>query len=123
MNQNSTNNEISVEAICNKYKDKYICIKGTERFHNGSAFKKGIIIAVYNTLDDCSRHLEEIKYFKTIYKSSFDVVYGDYSDYVFTRKVPESELEINKSTSDNKVMQQCDIDILINQMLSATYYY
>lgn len=67
------------------YPNKYICVTHITK-NISNIIIKANVLKVYDSLEDCKKHLEEIKFFKKLYKSDFDIIYGDYEDYEKNRK-------------------------------------
>lgn len=81
--------------------------------YRGGLYEKGIdnlietatVLKVYPTLLDAYDNLSEIKAYKKRY-SDFDIVYGDYEDYVSTRR------KVVMTKTDERLTQE-EIDKLL----------
>ncbi len=78
----------SAKELCSIYSDKYICVTHLKK-NERNIIVSAKVLKVYATLEDCKKNIDEIKFFKSIYKDDFDVIYGDYEDYVAHRSVYE----------------------------------
>lgn len=91
-----------LKEMITKYPKQYIAVAYV---HKGidNLIQTATVITVYPTLQDAYRNQEQIKAYMKRY-SDFDIVYGDYEDYVSTRcklnivsgKEPLSQDEIDK---------------------------
>ena len=68
------------------YPNKYIAVKVIEKDpENTKIISKAKIIKVYDTLYKCKQRVKELRFFQKLYKENFEVIYGDYDDYMMTR--------------------------------------
>lgn len=74
----------SAEQLCHMYPEKYIAVNHLcKNEHNLTVSCE--VLKVYNTMEDCKQHINEIKFYMKLYKDDFEIIYGDYADYVETR--------------------------------------
>ena len=76
----------SAKQLCDMYPKKYIAINNIIKDKN-NIITNAKILKIYDTLDDCKNHIDEIKFLQKINKNDFDIIYGDYEDYLNTRKL------------------------------------
>lgn len=69
--------------------------------------QEATLLTVYPTLEDAIDNKDEIRSYMKRY-SDFDIVYGDYMDYMTTRK-----REIKVETQSGEKMSQAELDQLI----------
>lgn len=79
-------NKYTANQLCSMYPNKYICVSNLIK-NEENIIMSAKVLKVYDTLDDCKSHIDEIKFFKGIYKDDFDIIYGDFDDYVKNRAV------------------------------------
>jgi len=75
----------SAKQLCAMYPNQYIAVNHIQR-NDDNLIVGAEIIKVYGTLDDCKQNITEIKFFKGIHKEDYDIIYGDYEEYVSNRK-------------------------------------
>lgn len=81
---NMSKRRYSAEQLCQMYPEKYVAINHIcKDEHN--VIVGAEVLKVYDTLEDCKSHTDEIKFYMKLYKDDFDVIYGDFKDYVETR--------------------------------------
>lgn len=78
-------NRYSAQQLCERYPGKYIAVNHITK-NEDNIIVSAEVLKVYDTLDDCKQNSNEIQFFMKLYKEDFDIVYGDYEDYAFTRK-------------------------------------
>ena len=66
------------------YPNKYIAVNHISK-NKDNLIVSAEIIKVYDSLEDCKRNASEIKFFKAIHKEDYDIIYGNYRDYVMNR--------------------------------------
>lgn len=96
---------MTIREITAKYPDQYIALVYTKKGID-NLIEEATVLKVYPTLESAYDNQNEIKAYKKRY-SNFDIVYGDYNDYVTTRR----KLVGSKSES---LLSQSDIDKLLN---------
>ena len=70
----------SAEQLCQMYPHKYIAVNHICK-DDCEIIVGAEILKVYDTLEQCKKSIDEIKFFMKIYKDDFDIIYGDYEDY------------------------------------------
>lgn len=93
-----------LKEMINKYPEQYIAVayvkKGVDNL-----IQTATVLKVYPTLQDAYTNMKEIKLFMNRY-IDFDIVYGDYEDYVSTRRkmnvVPDKE-RLTQEEIDNLI--------------------
>ena len=73
------------QQLCEQYPGKYIAVNHISK-NEENIIVSAEVLKVYDTLDACKRNVNEIQFFIKLYKENFDIIYGDYEDYVNTRK-------------------------------------
>ena len=74
----------SAEQLCQMYPHKYIAVNHICK-DDCEIIVGAEILKVYETLDQCKKSIDEIKFFMKVYKGDFDIIYGDYEDYFENR--------------------------------------
>lgn len=74
----------SAKQLCAMYRNKYIAVNHISK-NKDNLIIGAEIVKVYDTLDDCKQNIAEIKFLKAIHKDDYDIIYGDYRDYVTKR--------------------------------------
>lgn len=96
-----------LREIIKKYPLQYIAVANTQKGID-NLIQTASILHVYPTLEEAYHNVKQIKDFMTRY-SDFDIIYGDYEDYVSTRRklimIP-----------DKDALTQEEIDELIEMM-------
>lgn len=83
----------SAEQLCEMHPEKYIAVNHIcKDKHN--VIVGAEVLKVYETLEDCKSHTDEIKFYMKLYKDDFDIIYGDYADYLETRTTECGVIEI-----------------------------
>lgn len=93
-----------LKEMINKYPEHYIAVahlkKGVDNL-----IQTATVLKVYPTLREAYSNIKEIKLFMNRY-ADFDIVYGDYDDYVSTRRkmivVPDKEI-LTQDEIDNLI--------------------
>ena len=75
----------SAEQLCEMYPEKYIAVNHIRK-NDENIIIGAEVLKVYDTLEDCKKNVGEVKFFMKLYKEDFDIIYGDYEDYVHIRK-------------------------------------
>jgi len=75
----------SAQQLCEQYPGKYIAVNHITK-NEDNIIVSAEVLKVYDTLDDCKQSSNEIQFFMKLYQEDLDIIYGDYEDYVFTRK-------------------------------------
>ena len=75
----------SAEQLCEMSPEKYVVVNHIRK-NDENIIISAEVLKVYDTLVDCKKNVSEIKFFMKLYKEDFDIIYGDYEDYVKTRK-------------------------------------
>lgn len=82
-----------LKEMINKYPEQYIAVAHVKKGVD-NLIQTATVLKVYPSLRDAYTNMKEIKLFMKRY-ADFDIVYGDYDDYVFTRRkmivVPDKE--------------------------------
>ena len=76
----------SAEQLCHMYPNKYIAVNHICKDDN-NVITGAEILKVYEDLEQCKKFADEIKFFMKVYKTDFDIIYGDFADYLRNRKV------------------------------------
>lgn len=91
--------------LIKKYPQQYIAVAHTQKTLD-NIIQEATLIKVYPTLEDAKNSKEQIQAYMKRY-SDFDIVYGDYEDYVATRR-----RDVKIALTEEK-LSQADIDQLI----------
>ena len=78
----------SAKQLCKKYPGKHIAVNHLCK-NKENIIVSAEVLKVYDTLDDCKNNVRELRFFLTLYKDDFDVIYGDYDDYINMRQTKE----------------------------------
>lgn len=101
---------MQLREMIDKYPKQYIAVAHVQKGVD-NLIQTATILTVYPTLQTAYQSLKEIKTFMKRY-SDFDIVYGDYEDYVSTRRrlmiIPENKESLTQEEID-------DIISLMNQ--------
>lgn len=93
-----------------KYPEQYIAVAHVQKGID-NLIQTATVLTVYPTLQDAYKNLKQIKDYMKRY-SDFDIIYGDYEDYVSTRRrmvvIPEKD-----------ILTQEEIDEMIGLMSSC----
>lgn len=77
-----------------RYPEQYIAVAHVQKGID-NLIQTATVLTVYPTLQDAYKNLKQIKKYMKRY-SDFDIVYGDYEDYVSTRRrmvvIPEKDI-------------------------------
>lgn len=105
---------MTIKEIIKGFPKKYICVKNTV-LDKDELIIMADIIRVFDTLEIAKDHATEIRNMMKQY-IDFDIVYGDYEDYVNTRKGKKmkNHIKVMENTSDKLSQEQ--IDMLIQMM-------
>jgi hypothetical protein len=63
------------------YPNKYIAVNHLSKDKHG-VIVGADVIKVYDSLEECKKSINEINFLLKIYKNDFDIIYGDFTDYV-----------------------------------------
>ena len=84
----------SAQQLCAMHPNKYIAVTHMRK-NTENLIISAEILKVYDDLADCKKRIDEIKFFKSLYKDDFDIIYGDFEEYKLNReefKEPEISL-------------------------------
>ena len=95
---------MQLREMIDKYPQQYIAVAYTKKGID-NLIETATVLKVYPTLLDAYDNLSEIKAYKKRY-SDFDIVYGDYEDYVSTRR------KVVMTKTDERLTQE-EIDKLL----------
>ena len=95
---------MQLREMIDKYPQQYIAVAHTKKGID-NLIETATVLKVYPTLLDAYDNLSEIKEYKKRY-SDFDIVYGDYEDYVSTRR------KVVMTKTDERLTQE-EIDKLL----------
>ncbi len=99
-----------LREMIDRYPEQYIAVAHVKKGID-NLIQTATVLKVYPTLQNAYENVKEIKQFMSRY-TDFDIVYGDYSDYVSTRRklvfIPEKD-----------TLTQAEIDDLIELMDKA----
>lgn len=84
VSMNMSKRRYSVEQLCQMYPEKYIAVKHICKNEN-NIIVSAEVLKVYDTLEDCKSRVNELQFYMKLYKDDFDVIYGDFKDYIETR--------------------------------------
>lgn len=92
----------SAEQLCEMYPEKYIAVNHIcKDKHN--VIVGAEVLKVYETLEDCKSHTDEIKFYMKLYKDDFDILFGDFYDYLKTRtECGVIEIPVDEFTTVNE---------------------
>lgn len=92
----------SAEQLCQMHPEKYIAINHIcKDKHN--VIVGAEVLKVYETLEDCKSHTDEIKFYMKLYKDDFDILYGDFYNYLETRtECGVIEIPVDEFTTVNE---------------------
>lgn len=102
---------MTIDNIMQGFKNRYICVINCIK-DSDNLVTSADVIRVYDTLDIAKDNASEIRKFMKKY-DDFDILYGDYEDYVKTRNGKNIKYI---ASDDNKKCSQREIDFLINKM-------
>ena len=74
----------SAEQLCHMYPKKYIAVNHICKDDN-NVIIGAEILKVYEDMEQCKKFADEIKFFMKVYKTDFDIIYGDFADYLLNR--------------------------------------
>ena len=103
-----------MKEIIKGFPKKYICVKNTI-LDKDDLIITAEIIRVFDTLEIAKDHATEIRNMMKQY-IDFDIVYGDYEDYVNTRKGKKRKNHIKVMGNAGDKLSQEQIDVLIQMM-------
>ena len=104
----------TIKEITEGFPEKYVCVKNTH-LDADNLIITAEIIRVFDTLEIAKDNATEIRNMMKRY-TDFDIVYGDYDDYVNTRRGKKRQNNVNVlGNTDDKLSQQ-QIDTLIQIM-------
>lgn len=106
---------VTIKEITNNFPNKYVCVHNTV-LDTDNLIVTAEIIRVYDTLEIAKDNASEIRKMMKRYKD-FDIVYGNYKDYVNTRKGRKMDNRIISVGDNKEKLSQEDIDELIRVML------
>lgn len=105
----------TIEEITNGFPGKYVCVKNTV-LDADNLIVTAEIVRVFDTLETAKDYASDIRKMMKWYKD-FDIVYGDYEDYVKTRKGKKVMKYVFLPENNNEKLSQESIDELIRAML------
>lgn len=91
----------SAEQLCQMHPNMYIAVNHLCK-NEQNLIVSAEVLKVYGTLEDCKSHVNELKFYMQLYKDDFDVLYGDFADYLNTRgncgviEIPDYQAVIDK---------------------------
>ena len=101
----------TIEEITKGFPKKYVCVKNTV-LDADSLIITAEIIRVFDTLELAKDNASEIRKMMKRYRD-FDSVYGDYEDYVRTRRGKKMENHVSSIENSNDKLSQENIDELV----------
>lgn len=101
----------TIEEITKGFPKKYVCVKNTV-LDADSLIITAEIIRVFDTLELAKDNASEIRKMMKRYRD-FDIVYGDYEDYVRTRRGKKMENHVSSIENSNDKLSQENIDELV----------
>ena len=104
----------TIEEITKGFPKKYVCVKDTVLDEN-NLIVTAEIIRVFDTLEIAKDNASEIRKLMKKYKD-FDIVYGDYEDYVNTRRGRKIQNRVTLVDNGKEKLSQENIDELIRVM-------
>lgn len=104
----------TIKEITEGFPKKYVCVKNT-KLDVDNLIITADIIRVFDTLEIAKDHATEIRNMMKRY-IDFDIVYGDYDDYVNTRRGKKIRNRVNVIENNGDKLSQGQIDTLIQMM-------
>ena len=104
----------TLKEIVNGFPRKYICVKNTT-LDKDNLIVTAEIIRVFDTLEIAKDNATEIRNMMKRY-TDFDIVYGDYDDYVNTRRGRKMQNHVNVVENTGDKLSQTQIDALLKMM-------
>ena len=104
----------TLKEIVNGFPRKYICVKNTI-LDKDNLIVTAEIIRVFDTLEIAKDNATEIRNMMKRY-TDFDIVYGDYDDYVNTRRGRKMQNHVNVVENTGDKLSQTQIDALLKMM-------
>ena len=98
----------TIEEITNGFPGKYVCVKNTV-LDADNLIVTAEIVRVFDTLETAKDYASDIRKMMKLYKD-FDIVYGDYEDYVKTRKGKKVMKYVFLPENDKEKLSQESID-------------
>ena len=102
---------MTLQEIITRFPNQYIALVYTKKGID-NLIEEATVIKVYPTLESAYNSQSEIKAYKRRY-SNFDIVYGDYNDYVNTRRKLAKDLV---QSFNQAFLSQSDIDKLLEMI-------
>ena len=104
----------TIKEITEGFPKKYVCVKNT-KLDADNLIMTANIIRVFDTLEIAKDHATEIRKMMKRYVD-FDILYGDYGDYVHTRRGKKIQNRMNVIKNNGDKWSQGQIDMLIRMM-------
>ena len=104
----------TIKEITEGFPNKYVCVKNI-KLDADNLIITADIIRVFDTLEIAKDHATEIRNMMKRY-IDFDIVYGDYDDYVNTRRGKKLQNRMNVIENNGDKLSQGQIDLLIRMM-------